>query len=145
MGNVPWHSFSVSFNGDLADNDETPWKCKEYNVWFCDPRMLVHNQLGNMDFAKEMDYAPKEICNKNDVRMYTDFISGNWAWRQAVCLSCELREVALMKALFSRTRLQRTLTHTTPHSVQLSSAATRPLSLSVRDTESTTQFISRMG
>lgn len=83
-GDAPWQSFKVSWNGELDDADETPWKRAEYDVWFRDPLTVLRNQLKNPDFAKEMDYAPKEVRDEQDRRRYTDFMSGDWAWRQAV-------------------------------------------------------------
>lgn len=84
LGDAPWESFSLSYDGDLADSDNTPWKREEYTVWMRDPRQIMHNQLGNQDFAKEMDYAPKHVCDEDGKRQYGDFMSGDWAWRQAV-------------------------------------------------------------
>lgn len=83
-GDIPWESFDVCFNGDIAAGDTTAWKHSKYEVWFRDPRLLLHAQLSNPDYAKEMDFAPKEVRNEKDSRRYQDFMSGDWAWRQAV-------------------------------------------------------------
>ncbi|KAF8970181.1 hypothetical protein BDZ97DRAFT_1754180 [Flammula alnicola] len=83
VGDAPWNSFSVSFNGEVAEGDKTPWKHAKYDVWYRDPRLVLQNQLANPDFATEMDFAPKEVCDENDTRHFTDFMSGDWAWRQA--------------------------------------------------------------
>ncbi|KAJ7465852.1 hypothetical protein B0H11DRAFT_1922130 [Mycena galericulata] len=56
VGHVPWESFNVSWNGACPAGDETPWKKQEYMVYGGDDR---------------------------DNREYMDFMSGNWAWRQA--------------------------------------------------------------
>ena len=84
LGDVPWQSFSVSFNGEIREGDTTPWKHASYEVWFWDPQAILHNQLGNHNFACEMDFAPKEVHDEKGNRWYMDFMSGNWAWRQAV-------------------------------------------------------------
>jgi len=83
-GNAPWASFSISFNGEIEDSDMTPWKRASYEVWYRDPKAVLHNQLKSQDFANEMDYAPKEVRDDNGRRHYMDFMSGDWAWRQAV-------------------------------------------------------------
>ena len=41
LGDAPWESFNVSFNGDIGDNDDTPWKRKEYTVWMQDARVVI--------------------------------------------------------------------------------------------------------
>ena len=61
LADVPWQSFSVSFNGKIRKGDTTPWKHASYEVWFRDPQAILHNQLGNPDFTCEMDFAPKEV------------------------------------------------------------------------------------
>ncbi|KAF8801821.1 hypothetical protein BYT27DRAFT_7309117 [Phlegmacium glaucopus] len=83
LGDAPWHSFSVSFNGEVTEDNTTPWKHATYDVWYRDPQVVLKNQLKNPDFAKEMDFAPKEVRDENDKRRYCDFMSGDWAWRQA--------------------------------------------------------------
>ncbi|KAJ6545943.1 hypothetical protein B0H10DRAFT_2243842 [Mycena sp. CBHHK59/15] len=82
IGHVPWESFSVRFNQPIAPGDETPWKRQDYIVHFRDPRKVLQQQLANPDFKSEMDFAPKQVFIDGN-RQYEDFMSGNWAWRQA--------------------------------------------------------------
>jgi hypothetical protein len=84
LGDAPWHSFSVSFNGEVPEGDTTPWKHATYDVWYRDPHVVLKNQLKNADFANEIDVAPKEVRDENGKRQYCDFMSGEWVWRQAV-------------------------------------------------------------
>ncbi|KAF8900112.1 hypothetical protein CPB84DRAFT_1815450 [Gymnopilus junonius] len=84
VGEVPWQSFSVSYQGaGLSDPNSPSWKHAAYDVWFRDPRLVIKQQLGNRDFANEMDFAPKLVRDEHGTRRYTDFMSGNFAWRQA--------------------------------------------------------------
>ncbi|KAJ7248710.1 hypothetical protein C8J57DRAFT_1522190 [Mycena rebaudengoi] len=83
IGHVPWQSFDVTYNGPIPVGDTTPWKTKGYTVHFRDPREIIKNQLANPDFKSEMDYAPKRVFAADGSREYEDFMSGNWAWRQA--------------------------------------------------------------
>jgi hypothetical protein len=85
VGNVEWESFSVVYDGDDARVDgAAPWKTTEFDVWYRDPREILKSQLGNPDFAQEMDYAAKQLRDANGKRYYNDFMSGNWGWRQSV-------------------------------------------------------------
>lgn len=44
--------------------------------------------LANPDYAKEFDYRPyREFSTDDDERQWKDFMSGDWAWDQAVRLS----------------------------------------------------------
>ncbi|KAJ7027114.1 hypothetical protein C8F04DRAFT_1288082 [Mycena alexandri] len=83
IGHVPWESFEVTYDQPIPPGDTTPWKTKAYTVHFRDPRKVLQQQLANPDFKSEMDFAPKRVFAEDDSREYQDFMSGNWAWRQA--------------------------------------------------------------
>ena len=85
LGDVPWESFSLKYNGALPKRDIPPWMSSEYDVWFRDPRELIHNLISNPDFHGEFDYSPLREFDGDENRRYQDFMSGNWAWKQAVC------------------------------------------------------------
>lgn len=85
IGHVPWESFTLSYQGEQPQ-DQTPpkWMTKSYEVFFRDPRSVVHNLLGNPDFKDGFDYTPfREFANGTE-RRWSDFMSGDWAWNQAV-------------------------------------------------------------
>lgn len=85
LGDVSWESFRMRWKGDLPGNsDVPPWMTASYEVWFRDPLTIVRNMLGNTDFDGEMDYAPMREFVDGE-RVLKDFMSGDWAWRQAVC------------------------------------------------------------
>ncbi|KAF7292191.1 hypothetical protein MIND_01246400 [Mycena indigotica] len=76
---------STSLTMDLMQtNPGAPsWKRKSYRVYHHDARKIMHRQLGNPDFKNELDYAPKQVYDADGGRVYQDFMSGQWAWRQA--------------------------------------------------------------
>jgi hypothetical protein len=85
IGGVLWQAFSIQFDGDAVEGPDVPrWKTKSYEVWFRDPLKIAEAQIGNKDFGGEMDYAPKRMFSRSGKRQYSDFMSGNWAWQQAV-------------------------------------------------------------
>ncbi|KAF8322392.1 hypothetical protein F5887DRAFT_1087226 [Amanita rubescens] len=89
LGGVPWQSFTITFKEtDDKEPDDAPWKAKSYDVWIRDPREILKLQLGNRDFAGEMDYAPKKVYDREKKkRRYQDLMSGQWAWDQADILA----------------------------------------------------------
>ena len=34
LDDVAWESFTVSYNGKVAPDDDAPWKRTSYDVWF---------------------------------------------------------------------------------------------------------------
>jgi Plavaka transposase len=88
IGGVPWQSFSVSYAGERPETNVPPWMEELYEVHFRDPRHLFLNMLGNPTFADNFDYAPMRIFDVNGSRRYEHFMSGDWAWSQAVRVPC---------------------------------------------------------
>lgn len=89
LGEAPWESFSLNYNGPLPEGisaDEIPsWMTEDYEVWYRDPVTLVENLLANPDFKDGFDYVPYQEHTPDGSHRFHDFMSGNWAWRQAVC------------------------------------------------------------
>lgn len=58
-----------------------------YEVYYRDPLEVVHSLVANPDFAAELDYCPyREYVTDTNERRRCDFMSGDWAWNQAVCV-----------------------------------------------------------
>jgi len=96
LGDVAWESFALQYNGDRPVENTPPWMEAEYDVWFRDPRTLVHNLLSNPDFKSGFDYAPYQERTTVGVHRFKDFMSGNWAWNQAVGLQYSAGDLVLI-------------------------------------------------
>lgn len=84
LGDVKWESFSMSYQGEQPDGNVPTWMTTKSDVWFRNPLAVADRILGNVDFNGEMDYAPfREYVDGK--RQLKDFMSGEWAWKQAVC------------------------------------------------------------
>ena len=81
---LPWRVFFVQYDEDFPANDVLTWMTASYEVWFHDPLHLMEAQLGNKDFASEIDFASKCIFSKEGKCQLTYLMSENWAWSQAV-------------------------------------------------------------
>jgi Plavaka transposase len=84
LGDVPWQSFIMKYNGNLPEGPLPTWMTDEFQVWFRDPRTVVCNMLANPEFDGEIDYSPYRDFNANGERQYQDFMSGDWAWKHTV-------------------------------------------------------------
>jgi Plavaka transposase len=82
VGDVPWQGFSMSYEGPFPD--EVPaWMTTTYDVWHRDPRQLLHNLLANREFNGDFDYVPFREFDAKKRRCWRDFMSGDWAWKEA--------------------------------------------------------------
>ena len=89
LGYVPWQSFTLNYNGSQPetlgpDGEEPPWTTANYDIWFRDPRLLVHEMIGNPEFKDNFDFTPYQEYSMDGRHRFEDFMSGDWAWKQAV-------------------------------------------------------------
>ena len=85
LGDVPWQSFSIQYNDDEGLEGTLPqWMTSEYDVWFRDPHSIIKNMIDNPDYNRQADVAPVRIFNGDGSRVYQNFMSGDWAWEEAV-------------------------------------------------------------
>ncbi|KIO01104.1 hypothetical protein M404DRAFT_29062 [Pisolithus tinctorius Marx 270] len=90
VGKVKWESFTVQYHSNEQDNDTDPWMLNDYDVWYQDLHIVVHNLLAHSDLMDEMDLAPYwEYDATNDQRCWQDFMSGDWAWQEADRIICK--------------------------------------------------------
>jgi len=87
LGDVRWESFRVMYSGNLPAGGVPPWMKAMYNVWYHDPCVIVKNLLSNPDFKNEFNYSPVQEYDAEGNHCFHDFMTGNWAWHQAVCSS----------------------------------------------------------
>ena len=84
LGHVPWKSYTVRYNGLRPENGPTPeWMTTDYQLWYRDPREVIRNIFANPELAGGIDYVPYREF-ENEKRRYSDFMSGDWAWKQCV-------------------------------------------------------------
>jgi hypothetical protein len=84
LGDLPWTCFTVKYNGCLPDGEVPPWMTADYEVWCRDVRMLLRSQLANPDFNGQIDYTPLQTFGPTGKREWSNLMTGNWAWKQAV-------------------------------------------------------------
>jgi len=85
IGGIPWQSVTFQYDGPRPDDTPT-WMESEYTIWFRDPRLLFKNMLENPEFAEHFDYAPHRQYDPKGSCCYENFMSGDWAWKQAVII-----------------------------------------------------------
>ncbi|KIK17697.1 hypothetical protein PISMIDRAFT_14943 [Pisolithus microcarpus 441] len=63
LGDVQWENFSTSYTGEWPTENVPPWMNDTYDIWFQNPK--------------------EEYESATDSRQWEDFMSGDWAWKQA--------------------------------------------------------------
>ena len=126
IGGVPWQRFEMSFDGARPETDIPPWMEQTYEVYFRDPHQLLLNMLADPTFAKDFDYTPMQKFDCHGSREYGNFMSGDWAWTQAVRTPSISGQILFLIQYSFRTKYRLKLrVQMVPSSFQLSWAATR--------------------
>jgi hypothetical protein len=81
---IPWQLHTFTYKGQKPSNNAPKWMTGEYKIFYQDPHRIFTDMLENPEFAKDIDYAPLRQYDDNGVRQYENFMSGDWAWKQAV-------------------------------------------------------------
>lgn len=87
LGEVRWQCFTLRYpEGNVpGDGAGAPsWMTDSHEVWYRDPRAIIKQMLANPDFKGQLDYAPLREFSADGTRRLCNFMSGDWAWRQAV-------------------------------------------------------------
>ncbi|KAH9855129.1 hypothetical protein C2E23DRAFT_866790 [Lenzites betulinus] len=90
LGDVRWQCFTLQYpaaNIPATGQEPPPWMVDSHEVWYRDPRNIVKHMLANPDFRTHIDYAPLREFRADGSRRLCNFMSGDWAWRQADILS----------------------------------------------------------
>jgi hypothetical protein len=87
IGGINWQSFKIQYSGKKPDipADVPSWMSQQFDVWYRDPCEVARNILANPDYVNNFDYCPfREYSVSKEEHHYQDFMSGDWAWKQAV-------------------------------------------------------------
>ena len=87
LGNIPWQSFTLNYNGPPPENlgpdgKAPPWKTTDYNIWFQDLGLLVRELIANPKFKGQFDFVPYQEYSADDQHHLENFMSRDWAWKQ---------------------------------------------------------------
>jgi len=101
LGSVPWQNFFIVYQGMQPQGEGVvvpEWMTSSYEVWFHDPHVLIKNILANPDYNDHIDYAPIQEFGSMGSHQYHNFMSGDWAWEQAVHIyvSVDLLSISLI-------------------------------------------------
>jgi hypothetical protein len=90
LGDIPWQSFKLHYERETHPTESPSWMTDEHTIWYRDPHEVVKNLLANPDFVGGMKLAPHRDYDVNGQCQYSDFMSGDWSWGQAVCILLSL-------------------------------------------------------
>lgn len=82
-GNAPFKTIRFKYSGAIREN-APGWMTQTYELCTRDSRVLLHSQLATTDFSRSFEPRPyRQFDYKND-RVWSNFMSGDWSWKEAV-------------------------------------------------------------
>ena len=115
LGSAPWKACTVKYTGPLPLHGDVPsWMTDEHELFYRDPVEVIRNQLQNPAFDGHIDYAPYKEFGSDGERRWSNLMSADWAWKQAV-VSLSLLPLNACSLIFFRTSLRRILEVMAPH------------------------------
>ncbi|KAJ7735044.1 hypothetical protein B0H16DRAFT_1676755 [Mycena metata] len=87
-GDAPWKVYQIRYTGPRPPVPPK-WMTETYELCARNSRTVLHQQLKNPDFADKIDYAPYRQFDAQGRRVWSNLMSGNWAWTQADTIAAD--------------------------------------------------------
>ena len=129
QGDAPWKVYKISYQGPRPLGTPPKWMTETYELCTHDSRLVLHNQLASSEFKGKTNFVPYQQFNGEGKRVWSNPMSANWAWKQAVSLMEYFKKHAIIDNCCNcRTLSQRIQQHTEQCLYPLLLEATRLLS-----------------
>jgi hypothetical protein len=83
-GGVGWTTYQLSYRGPQPTGTPPRWMQESYELNVRNVLSVFEEQLASKEFDCQFEYAPYEEYDKEGSRVYSNLMSGNWAFREAV-------------------------------------------------------------
>ena len=84
LGDAPWMRGTLQYCGEIPATDVPEWMTASYDVHYRDLRILVKNIFSDTMFKDGIDYVLYQEFGHGGKCHYENFMSGDWAYIQAV-------------------------------------------------------------
>ncbi|KDQ50187.1 hypothetical protein JAAARDRAFT_115390, partial [Jaapia argillacea MUCL 33604] len=81
MGNAPWKTYKIHYEGPLPPGTPPKWMTKTYELVTWDALQLIQNQLLTTDFEKDVTPVPYRQFDKEGWQVWSNLMSGDWAYK----------------------------------------------------------------
>jgi len=81
---LEWKQATFWYNGKLPQNPPC-WMLEAYTLSYRNSEEVLHEQMGTPDFDGEIDYVLYMEFNEDKKRVWSNLMSGNWAYKKAIC------------------------------------------------------------
>ncbi|KAH9045837.1 hypothetical protein EDB84DRAFT_1633687 [Lactarius hengduanensis] len=86
-GGVAWTTYQLSYSGPQPTETLPRWMQDTYELNVRNVLSVFEEQLASKEFEGRFEYTPYEEYDKKGSRIYSNLMSGNWAFREADTIS----------------------------------------------------------
>ena len=86
VGNAPWKVYKIRYQGAVPPGIPPKWMTETYELCTRDSRTVLHNQLASSEFKGKTNFIPYQQFDGKGRRIWSNLMSADWAWKQAVGL-----------------------------------------------------------
>lgn len=83
-GDAPWRCFKLFYDGPKPSTPPR-WMEETYELNARDALLVLEQQLSTLDFFQHIAYVPYREFDACGNRVFSNLMSGDWAYQQAVC------------------------------------------------------------
>jgi hypothetical protein len=87
VSGVGWTTHQLSYKGPQPTGTVPRWMQESYKLNIRDVLSIFEEQLASKEFDGQFEHMPYEQYDKKGSHIYSKFMSGNWAFWEAVCIS----------------------------------------------------------
>ncbi|KAJ7026200.1 hypothetical protein C8F04DRAFT_1298099 [Mycena alexandri] len=81
-GVMPWRVYQITYTGPRPPV-APKWMTETYELCTRDSRLVLQQQLATPEFKDKIDYSPYRQFDGDGKRVWSNLMSGDWAWKQA--------------------------------------------------------------
>jgi hypothetical protein len=81
---VPWKVYKIRYQGPRPPGTPPKWMTQTYELCTRDSRLLLHQQLATTQFKDKINLSPYRQFDAHGQRTWSNLLSADWAWKQAV-------------------------------------------------------------
>jgi hypothetical protein len=83
QGDLPWKVYKIRYQGPRPPHPPK-WMDQTYELCTRNARQVLHHQLETTQFKDSINLTPYKQFDGNDQRIWSNLMSADWAWDQAV-------------------------------------------------------------
>jgi Plavaka transposase len=83
-GDAPWKVYNIRYKGPRPAGIPPNWMTETFELCTRDSRVVLHHQLASSEFKGSTNFVPYQQFDREGRRVWSNLMSGDWAWKQAV-------------------------------------------------------------